>query len=87
MSETTEISIHVSPAGECWDVETDRTMLASAGTQEEALEIARAEAPDQKADAIVVHTSEGPVECEIPVLRDPLASEAGNGGEQFRARP
>ena len=70
MSNPEENAIHISPSGESWDVETEASTLASAASKEEALELARAEAPEQQADTIVIHTSEGMIEREIEVPRE-----------------
>jgi hypothetical protein len=67
MSAPEDKAIHVSQTGESWDVETASTPLASAGSKEEAIELAKAEAAAQEAKAIVVHTSDGMVEKEIEV--------------------
>jgi hypothetical protein len=67
MNQPEDRAIHISQTGESWDVETASTTLASAGSKEEAIELAKAEAPAQQADAILVHTSDGMVEKEIEV--------------------
>jgi predicted amidohydrolase YtcJ len=59
-------TIHVSMTGENWEVETDKQTLAQAETKEEALEAAREAAQAAQAEKIVVHTSDGMVEKELP---------------------
>jgi hypothetical protein len=67
MSEPEDKAIHISQSGDSWDVETASTSLASAGSKEEAIELAKSLAAAQEAKAIVVHTSDGLVEKEIEV--------------------
>lgn len=67
-------TIHVSMTGENWEVETDKQTLAQAETKEEALEAAREAAEATGAEKIVVHTSDGMTETELPVPQKPAPS-------------
>jgi uncharacterized protein DUF2188 len=58
--------IHVSMTGENWEVESATTTLAQTETKEEAIEEARSAAAERHAESIVIHTSDGMVEKEIP---------------------
>jgi hypothetical protein len=59
--------VHVSMIGENWEVESETATLAQAETKEEALEAAQEAARGEQAETIVVHTSDGMIEKEIPV--------------------
>jgi hypothetical protein len=60
-------ALHVNPSGENWDVESVVGTIAQAETKEEAIEAAREAAAEHRAESIIVHTSDGMVEKEIPV--------------------
>ena len=74
-------NLHVNPTGENWEVESDAATLAQAETKEQAIEAARDAAPELGADRIVVHTSDGLVEKEIPLSRsrDETSVRKGTG--------
>jgi hypothetical protein len=60
-------TIHVSPMGENWEVETVSGTVAQAETREEAMEAAREKAQEVQAESILVHTSDGSVQQEVTV--------------------
>jgi hypothetical protein len=64
-------NVHVNPTGENWEVESEVATLAQAETKEQAIEAARDAAPEVGADRILVHTSDGLVEKEIPLPLSP----------------
>ncbi|MHA3773034.1 DUF2188 domain-containing protein [Verrucomicrobiota bacterium sgz303538] len=61
------IALHVNPTGENWEVESTVGTIAQAETKQEAIEAAKEAAAEHHAQAIIVHTSDGMVEAEIPV--------------------
>lgn len=63
-------ALHVNPTGENWEVESSVGTVAQAETKEEAIQAAREAASEHQAEAIIVHTSDGMVEKEIPVTRE-----------------
>ena len=62
-------ALHVNPTGENWEVESSVGTVAQAETKEEAIEAAREAAVEHQAESIIVHTSDGMVEKEIPVKK------------------
>src|SRR5436190_820318 len=58
-------SIHISPVGKKWDVESDLAPLGQADTKSEALELAKESAREKEASIISIHTSDGQVEEQI----------------------
>jgi len=62
-------AVHVSPTGENWEVEDESQTLAQAETKEEAISAAHEAASEVGADKVVVHTSDGHVVQEIPVVK------------------
>lgn len=63
---TTENNLHVSQIGENWEVEDATQTLAQADTKEEAIAAAHEAAEDMPVGKIIVHTSDGGTEQEIP---------------------
>lgn len=62
-------SLHVSQTGENWEVEQETGgTVAQAETKEEAIEAAKEAAPSIGASEIVIHTADGRVEKEIPLM-------------------
>jgi hypothetical protein len=62
-------TIHVSPMGENWEVETVSGTVAQAESREEAMEAAREKAEEVQAESILVHTSDGSVQQEVTLER------------------
>ncbi len=62
-------ALHVNETGENWEVESESSTVAQAETKQEAIEAAQEAAQELGADSIVVHTSDGMVESETPVVR------------------
>lgn len=78
-------AVHVSPTGENWEVESDAATLAQAESKQEAIEAAKEVAPQVDASAILVHTSDGRIEQEIPTAGravDPRSGAAAQGSEK-----
>ena len=69
-----EASVHVSPIGENWEVESEVGTLGQAESKVEAEELAKTLAEEMGAGKVTVHTSEGAVEKEI-LLRPMLAPD------------
>jgi hypothetical protein len=61
--------LHVSQIGENWEVEDSAQTLAQAETKEEAIDAAKDAAHEKQAAKIVVHTSDGKIDTEIPVTQ------------------
>jgi hypothetical protein len=64
---STPKDLHVSQAGESWEVEDQSQTLAQAQTKEEAIDAAHEAASEKRVEKIVVHTADGKIEVEIPV--------------------
>jgi hypothetical protein len=52
-------SLHLSPVGENWEVESDAITLGQAETKSEAIELAKELASTAEVSNISVHTSDG----------------------------
>lgn len=76
MSEEPKV-LHVNQAGENWEVETETTSVAQTETKEEAIQAAQEAAAELHAELIVVHTSDGRVESELPVKHPEKEKPAG----------
>jgi len=70
-----EAAVHVSPIGENWEVETEAATLGQADSKSEAEELAKGLAEEVGASKVAIHTSDGVVEKEIAVKREPGATE------------
>jgi predicted TIM-barrel fold metal-dependent hydrolase len=70
-----EKTIHVSPNGESWDVETETSSVAQTETREQAIEAARENAAETNASSIVVHNSDGSIQEQVslPVVKNETA--------------
>ena len=66
-----EKTIHVSPTGENWEVESDTGTLAQAETRSEAIEAARESAAESDVRSILVRNSDGSVQEELRMPRTP----------------
>jgi hypothetical protein len=60
-------TLHISPVGENWEVESEEATLGQADTKPEAVEMARELASGEGASSIEIHTSDGQVVEQIDV--------------------
>lgn len=62
-------SLHISPVGENWEVESETGTLGQAETKQEAVEMAQELAPGEGVESIAVHGSDGQIQQQIALTR------------------
>ena len=62
-------ALHVSPAGESWEIESAVGSVGQAESKHEAIEVAREAAAEHQAESIIVHAYDGMIEQEIRLPR------------------